>query len=191
MNTSRLEAFSDGVLAIIITIMVLELRPPESYQLSELTIILPKFIAYLFSFLVIAIYWNNHHHLMKATPKISAKVMWANMHLLFWLSLVPFATTWLGESNHYTHTGPVLLYSLIALFSGIAYYILSRSIIKANPNSNLVEIIGKDTKGLISLFVYIAACGFSFINTNFALALVLSTAVVWFIPDKRLESLLK
>ena len=154
MSTSRLEAFSDGVLAIIITIMVLELRPPATSYGASLMHIFPKFLAYFFSFLIVAIYWNNHHHLMKATPEISVGVMWANMHLLFWLSLVPFATAWLGEPGHYLSRDPVLFYASIALCCGIAYYMLSRAIVGANPEAAIAEKISIDTKGVASLFIY-------------------------------------
>jgi uncharacterized membrane protein len=190
MSTSRLEAFSDGVIAIIITIMVLELHPPESSSLQDLLNLTPKFLAYLFSFLVIAIYWNNHHHLMKAAPKISAGVMWANMHLLFWLSLIPFTTAWLGEHGNYLKQGPVVLYSGLALVSGLAYFLLSRSIVKTNPNTDLAHKIGKDKKGIVSLIIYILAVLLSFFSPALSLVLVFSTAIVWFIPDKRLEALL-
>lgn len=190
MNTNRLEAFTDGVLAIIITIMILEIRPPVSDNISALTELIPKILAYIFSFLVIAIYWNNHHHLMKATDKISAKVMWANMHLLFWLSLIPFATAWLGEHHNYSKQGPVMLYSILALICGFAYFILSRSIVSANPNSELSKKIGKDKKGLISLFVYITAIITSLFSTTISILLIAFTAVIWFIPDKRIEHLL-
>lgn len=191
MNTERLEAFTDGVLAIIITIMILELKVPEGQNISGLIELLPKFLAYLFSFLVIAIYWNNHHHLMKATQKISAKVMWANMHLLFWLSLVPFATAWLGEHQNYLYQGPITMYSIVALLCGIAYFLLTKSIIEANPNSELAQMIGKDKKGLISLVLYILAIIACFYSSILPLSLIICTAIIWFIPDKRLQAVFK
>ncbi len=190
MSTSRLEAFSDGVLAIIITIMVLELHPPTTGSIADLVPLIPKFVAYLFSFFVIAIYWNNHHHLLKATPRISAGVMWANMHLLFWLSLIPFATAWLGEDHNYLKQGPVLLYAILALLCGVSYFILSQKIIKANPDTELVQTIGKDKKGLITLVIYICAIISTIYSPKMAVVLILGTALVWFVPDKRLEGLL-
>lgn len=147
MNTSRLEAFSDGVLAIVITIMVLEIRVPGGSDISSWESSIPKLLAYVFSFIVVAIYWNNHHHLVRASKKVTPGIMWANMHLLFWLSLIPIVTAWLGEEHNYSQQWPVLLYAGVGFMSGSAYYLLSRSILKANPHSVIVQRIGKDKKG--------------------------------------------
>jgi uncharacterized membrane protein len=189
MNTERLQAFSDAVIAIIITIMVIELHPPITHELNDFIQIVPKFIAYLFSFLIIAIYWNNHHHLLKPTSRVSPVIMWSNMLLLFCLSLVPFGTAWLGESRNYLNEWPVFIYSVIALLCAVAYYILSKSIAFAHPNTKLEEEINNSKKGLVSLIIYILSAVFSFISPIISLFLLATTALIWFIPSKQLETL--
>lgn len=186
MDTSRLEAFSDGVLAIIITIMVLEIVPPHGHDLADWHGLVPKLIAYIFSFLVIAIYWNNHHHLLKAAKTISPGVMWANMHLLFWLSLVPVATAWVGEERNYLYTWPVAFYALVGLMAGLAYFLLSQQVIKANTETDIADRIGRDKKGLVSLAFYCAGIVLPFFAPIAALVVIGATAIIWLIPDRRL-----
>lgn len=186
MGKGRLEAFSDGVLAIIITIMVLEMKVPHSDSLEELKKLLPVFISYILSFVYIGIYWNNHHHLMHVTNKINGKIMWANSHLLFWLSLMPFASGWMGE-NHFT-TLPAALFGIILLMAGVAYYILSQCLIKFHgKNSTLAKAVGNDVKGIISIVVYALGIGLAFYIPWISLALYSSVAVLWLVPDKRIE----
>ena len=184
IKTSRLEAFSDGVIAIIITIMVLEVRPPHEALISAWLPIIPVLLAYTLSFLIIAIYWNNHHHLLRATKHVSSAVMWSNMFLLFSLSLVPVVTSWMGE--HYRDTWPVVMYSFVGLLSGTAYFILTRSIIKANPNTNIVKALGNDFKGKFSQVLYVTAVFTAFIHPFVSYFLLASVAVMWLIPDRRL-----
>ena len=187
MGKTRLEAFSDGVLAIIITIMVLELKVPHGDNLAELQPLLPVFISYVLSFVNIGIYWNNHHHLMHAAHKIDGKVMWANMHLLFWLSLMPFASGWMGE-NHFTRL-PTALFGVILLMAGVAYYILSQCLIKFHgKDSTLAKAVGNDAKGIISMIVYAIGIVLSFFNAWISLALYTSVAIMWLVPDKRIEN---
>jgi uncharacterized membrane protein len=187
MGKGRLEAFSDGVLAIIITIMVLEMKVPHSGDLASLKPVFPVFLSYLLSFIYIGIYWNNHHHMLHAAQHINGTVMWANMHLLFWLSLVPFASGWMGE-NHFT-TWPVALYGFVLFMNAIAYYILAQKLIALHgKNSTLAKAIGKDTKGIISLVIYLTAIIVAFINSWISLLLYAVVAIIWFIPDKRIES---
>jgi len=187
MKTGRLEAFSDGVLAIIITIMVLELKAPHDVSFEALIAILPTFISYLISFIYIGIYWNNHHHLFQATQKVNGKILWANLHLLFWLSLIPFATSWIGEN--YTIAAPVALYGFILFMSGLAYYILQNSIINHhNDDFTLRKIIGKNVKGKLSVILYLAGIIISFFNVWIAILSYIVVAVIWVIPDKRLEN---
>ena len=186
MGKTRLEAFSDGVIAIIITIMVLEMKVPHGDQLNNLTPLLPVFISYLLSFVNVAIYWNNHHHMLHAASKVNGKVMWANMHLLFWLSLFPFVTGWMGE-NHFT-TYPIALYGAVLCMAGIAYYILSRALIQLHGRSStLATAVGKDKKGIISVVIYALAIPLSFINGYIGLALYALVAAIWLIPDQRIE----
>lgn len=185
MTTSRLEAFSDGVLAIIITIMVLELKIPHGAELTDLQPLIPTFLAYLLSFQVIGTYWNNHHHLLHATKAINGKIMWANLHLLFWLSLIPFATAWLGE--HYTQSWPTALYGILMLCAAFAYQGLQLSIVKHKSNNDeLMQKLGSDIKGKISLGCYSAAVLLAFVNPVFSDLLYVAVALVWFIPDRRL-----
>ena len=186
MGKTRLEAFSDGVIAIIITIMVLEMKVPHGDQLNNLAPLLPVFISYILSFVNVAIYWNNHHHMLHAASKVNGKVMWANMHLLFWLSLFPFVTGWMGE-NHFT-TYPIALYGAVLCMAGIAYYILSRALIQLHGRSStLATAVGKDKKGIISVVIYALAIPLSFINGYIGLALYALVAAIWLIPDQRIE----
>ena len=187
MGKGRLEAFSDGVIAIIITIMVLEMRAPHDVSLAALVPLIPVFFCYALSFVFIGIYWNNHHHMFHAVHKISGQVLWANLHLLFWLSLVPFVTVWMGE-NHFS-PWPVALYGVVLLMAGVAYYILVRALIKSNgKDSALALAVGDDFKGKISVFIYAAAIPLSFVKWWLAFGLYVSVAVIWFIPDRRFEN---
>jgi len=186
MGKGRLEAFSDGVLAIIITIMVLELKVPHEDKLNSLQPLLPVFTSYLLSFIYLGIYWNNHHHMLHAVQRVNGKVLWANMHLLFWLSLVPFATAWMGE-NHFSQW-PVILYGFVLLMAGTAYYILSQILIHMHGrDSALATAIGSDRKGKLSVVIYVLAIILSFVDTWISMALYAFVAMIWFIPDKRIE----
>ena len=185
MGKSRLEAFSDGVIAIIITIMVLELHAPESGDPASLVPVLPVFGSYVLSFVHVGIYWNNHHHLVHTVTRITGGILWSNLHLLFWLSLVPFVTAWMGE-----HFGPwtVALYGAVMLMSGCAYYLLTRVIIAHHgPESTLHAAVGADQKGVISLALYAVAIALSFVNPFVAVGLYVAVAVMWLVPDKRIE----
>jgi len=185
MSKGRLEAFSDGVIAIIITIMVLELRAPEEGTLSALLPLLPKFLSYVLSFVYLAIYWNNHHHLWHAVREVNGAILWANMHLLFWLSLFPFATGWMGE--HFSTT-PVALYGMILWLAGLSYYILVRALIAHHgKDSFIAAAIGRDEKGLRSLYIYTAAILLAFVSPWIAAGLYVVVAVMWLIPDRRIE----
>ncbi|MDQ0595388.1 putative membrane protein [Chryseobacterium ginsenosidimutans] len=186
MNKGRLEAFSDGVLAIIITIMVLELKVPEGSNWQSLTPIIPKFLAYIFSFLYVGIYWNNHHHLFQAAKKINGNVLWANLHLLFWLSLMPFATEWIGET-HFAEN-PVATYGVGLFMCAIAYTILENAITKCEgENSQLKEAIHSRFKEYASIVLYISGIITSFIYPYIAVALYYIAALLWLIPDRRIE----
>lgn len=186
MGKERLLAFSDGVFAIIITIMVLEMRVPHGDSISALQPLLPIFISYVLSFINIAIYWNNHHHMFQAVHQINGKILWANVHLLFWLSLFPFVTGWMGE-NHFS-TWPVALYGMVSFMAGLAYYFLSRSLVTIHGKDSILGIaIGKDWKGKISLVIYAAGIGLSFINSWLGVTMYVLVAAMWFIPDKRIE----
>ena len=186
MGTNRLEAFSDGVLAIIITIMVLELKVPHGDDLNSLSPIFPVFLSYILSFINIGIYWNNHHHLMQTVEHVNGKVLWANMHLLFWLSLIPFTSGWMGE-NHFT-TWPVAVYGMILLMAGVAYYILAHSLIQLHgKSSTLAKALGKDKKGIISVVIYILAIPLAFLSSWISLSLYAIVAGMWLIPDRRIE----
>lgn len=181
-----MEAFSDGVLAIIITIMVLELKMPHGAELSDLRPLVPKLLSYLLSFIYIGIYWNNHHHMLHTLDRVSGRVLWANLHLLFWLSLVPFVTGWMGE-NHFASL-PTALYGVVLLMSAIAYFILQFAIIHVQgSNSVLRKAIGNDRKGRISAVLYILAIVASFYVPWVAGSLYTAVAVMWFIPDQRIE----
>jgi uncharacterized membrane protein len=186
MGKGRLEAFSDGVLAIIITIMVLEIKVPHGDILEDLKPLLPVFMSYVLSFIYIGIYWNNHHHLMHIAHKVSGAVLWANIHLLFWLSLVPFATAWMGE-NHFSKW-PVILYGFILLMAGVAYYMLAHCLTAVHgKDSVLAQAIGKDKKGIISVILYIIGIACSFIHPWIGFSIYVIVAVIWFIPDRRIE----
>lgn len=186
MDKRRLEAFSDGVIAIIITVMILELKLPHGDSLESLRSVLPAFSCYVLSFVYVGIYWNNHHHMMHAVTSINGAVLWANLNLLFWLSLVPFVTNWMGE-YHFT-TVPVALYGLILLMNAIAYTILSNLLIKhSGKNSLLAQATGNDAKGKLSLVLYVLAIAMAFFYSWLSLALYASVAVIWFIPDRRIE----
>ena len=186
MRKDRLLAFSDGVFAIIITIMVLELKVPHESSLDALFKVGPVFLSYVLSFIYVAIYWNNHHHMLELVQRISGASLWANMFLLFWLSLVPFTTGWMGETQF--ATWPTALYGLTLLMPAISYTILQRALIAAHPsNARLGEALGQDAKGKISLLLYAVGVGLAFYNTWFALALFAAVALIWLVPDPRIE----
>ncbi|MBI3563331.1 MAG: DUF1211 domain-containing protein [Gammaproteobacteria bacterium] len=186
MGKQRLEAFSDGVIAIIITIMVLEMKVPHSDKLAALQHLAPVFISYILSFIYVGIYWNNHHHLLHTVNHVNARILWANLHLLFWLSLIPFVTNWVGE-NHFSAL-PVAVYSSVFMCAAIAYYILSRAIITTHgPTSHLATAVGKDFKGKISIVVYLIAIPLAFWKSWLAFGLNIVVAALWLIPDRRIE----
>lgn len=186
MGRGRLEAFSDGVLAIIITIMVLELKMPHGDDPEALRPLLPVFFSYMLSFVYIGIYWNNHHHMLHAVQHVNGKVLWANIHLLFWLSLVPFATAWAGENNF--SKWPMVLYGFVLFMSGMAYYILSQLLIRLHgKQSTLSIVVGNDFKGKLSVVIYAIAIVLAFVNSWISLALYALVAFMWFIPDSRIE----
>jgi uncharacterized membrane protein len=186
MSKGRMEAFSDGVIAIIITIMVLEMKVPHGDSLSSLEPLLPVFISYVLSFTNVGIYWNNHHHMLHAARHVNGKVLWANIHLLFWLSLFPFVTGWMGE-NHFAGW-PVLLYGFVSFMAGLAYYILAKCLSAIHGKDSPLSIaIGKDRKGMISLVIYALGIALSFVLPWLGLAMYVLVAVMWFIPDKRIE----
>ena len=187
MGKGRLEAFSDAVLAIIITIMVLEMKVPAGNDFSALKPLLPVFLSYILSFIYIGIYWNNHHHMMHAAHHVTGRVLWMNIHLLFWLSLVPFVTGWMGE-NHFS-TWPVALYGFVLLMAGVAYYFLAHSLAKVHgKDSVLAEALGNDWKGKISIVIYVIGIGLSFVHPFIGFGLYVLVAAIWFIPDKRFEN---
>jgi uncharacterized membrane protein len=189
MSKGRLEAFSDGVIAIIITIMVLELKVPHGSELVALGPVIPVFLSYVLSFVFVGIYWNNHHHMMSAVRTVNGRILWANLHLLFWLSLIPFATRWMGE-NHFAAV-PVALYGLVMLMAGCAYFILSRTLIAHHGKDSALAIaLGKDYKGIASLVLYVIAVLLSFVSPWIAVALYVFVAIMWFIPDRRIENAL-
>jgi uncharacterized membrane protein len=184
-ETGRLEAFSDGVLAVIITIMALELKAPVEGTFRSLHDRLPALLVYILSFTFIGIYWNNHHHLLRAARRITAVVMWANLHLLFWLSLIPVLTEWIGE--HYEKTAPAATYAMVCLCAGVAFTILVWAIIRADGSSSLVATaIGSDVKGRVSMLGYAAATALAFVSPWISYALIAAVALMWFIPDRRL-----
>ncbi len=190
MGKSRIEAFSDGVIAIIITIMVLELKVPHGAELSNLWELAPIFLSYVLSFANVGIYWNNHHHLFHAVKHVSGSILWANLHLLFWLSLFPFTTGWMGE-NHFA-TWPVVIYGVNLLLAAAAYTILVRCIIKTHGNtSDFAKAIGSDTKGNISLACYLISIPLAFYYPWVSGALFIAVAMMWFIPDRRMERVIK
>jgi uncharacterized membrane protein len=189
VGKGRLEAFSDGVIAIIITIMVLELKVPHGADLAALRPLMPIFLSYVMSFVFLAIYWNNHHHLLQAVRQVNGRILWANVHLLFWLSLIPFVTAWMGE-NHFASV-PVAFYGVVMLCSAIAYTILTVSLISHHgKDSSLAIAIGRDFKGKISLVIYALAIPLSFVNSWFACGIYAMVSIMWLIPDRRIEKTL-
>ena len=189
MSKGRMEAFSDGVLAIIITIMVLEMKVPHEEDLHALRPLIPVFLSYVLSFVFIGIYWNNHHHLLQAVKHVNGRILWANMHLLFWLTLIPFVTGWMGEN--YFAPWPVALYGAVLICAGCAYYILTRTLVAHHgKDSVLAAAVGGDFKGKISIVAYALAIPLSFVDTRIAGALYVTVAVMWLIPDRRIERIL-
>jgi uncharacterized membrane protein len=190
MGKSRVEAFSDGVIAIIITIMVLELEVPHQADLAALQPLVPVLASYLLSFVFLGIYWSNHHHLLHAVRQVNGTALWANLHLLFWLSLIPFTTAWMGE-NHFASL-PVAAYGLVCLLAGVAYYILSRVLIAHHgKDSTLARAVGRDAKGLLSLAVYAVAIALAFRFRWLSVGLIVLVAFMWLIPDRRIERVLR
>ena len=189
MSKGRLEAFSDGVIAIIITIMVLELRTPHGVDLAALAPLWPKFVSYAVSFAFLGIYWNNHHHMLQATRHVDGRILWANMHLLFWLSLFPFATAWTGES-HFAPL-PVAVYGVVQLFAGCAYFILSQLLVaRHGAESALARAVGSDRKGRISVVLYMVAVVVAFMAPYVSCAIFVSVMIMWLVPDRRIEKVL-
>ena len=186
MHKGRLEAFSDGVIAVIITIMVLEMKIPHGEDRTALVPLIPVFMSYVLSYIYVGIYWNNHHHMLHATRTINGPILWANLHLLFWMSLIPFVTGWMGE-NHFAVI-PVALYGFVLLMSAISYYLLSRSLVKHEGTESLLgSAVGTDFKGKISVVIYVAAILLCFVNRWIALGLYYLVAFLWLIPDRRIE----
>jgi uncharacterized membrane protein len=186
MGKGRLEAFSDAVIAIILTIMVLEMKVPHGTSMEALRPLVPVFFSYVLSYVYLGIYWNNHHHLLHATQKVSGAILWANLHLLFWLSLIPFVTGWMGE-NHFARL-PTALYGVVLLMAAVAYTILVRMMIAAHGRESLVaRATGRDRKGYVSLLLYLVAIPLAFVDQRIAGALYVITALIWLIPDRRVE----
>ena len=189
MEKGRLEAFSDGVIAVIITIMVLELHVPQGSQWNDLLPLYPKFICYVLSFINVGLYWNNHHHLFQAVKHVNGRILWANLHVLFWMSLIPVTTDWMGE-NHFAQT-PVIFYGVVLLMCGVSYYFLVNALIaRHGQDSLLAKAIGHDKKGKLSVVLYAIAIAAGFINAWISLALYLTVAAMWLIPDTRFEHIL-
>jgi uncharacterized membrane protein len=187
MTTARLEAFTDAVIAIVITILVLELRAPHEPELAALSDVVPVFLTYVLSFVYLGIYWNNHHHMMVLTERVNGKILWANLHLLFWLSLVPFTTAWMGETDF--AASPTAVYGVDLLLAAIAYFILQTAIIaEEGPDSRLRAALGRDLKGKISPLLYFAAIPLAFVSPWIALAVYVFVALMWLVPDRRIES---
>jgi uncharacterized membrane protein len=190
MSKGRLEAFSDGVLAIIITIMVLDLKPPAQSTLSALAPLVPAFLSYLLSFVFVGIYWNNHHHLLQAARSVSGPVLWANLHLLFWLSLTPFVTHWMGQTCFASE--PVAAYGAVMLLAGWAYWVLTHVLIAHHgKESVLAQAVGRDRKGNLSLMIYAVAVAVAFVQPYVACTLYALVAIIWLIPDRRIETRLQ
>ena len=186
MTSTRLEAFSDAVIAILITIMVLELRPPEGAEFDDLRVVAPHALAFVLSFIFVAIYWSNHHHLLQAIERVDGAVLWANLHLMFWLSLVPAGAAWLGE--HPSHTAPAVVYGVILLGAAVAYFILTRSLLRCNgDDSHLAQALGSDRKGKISPVFYVAGVVSAFFAPWLAITLYVVVAGLWLVPDRRME----
>ena len=189
MSKGRLEAFSDGVIAIIITIMVLQLKVPAGAEPDALRPLIPTFLSYVISFVYVGIYWNNHHHLLQAARHVTGPVLWANLHLLFWLSLVPFVTAWMGENDF--AAWPVALYGTVMLLAGVAYFILAHILIAHHgKDSTLAVALGSDIKGKISVAIYVAAIPLAFVQSLIACGLYVTVAIIWLIPDRRIEKVL-
>jgi len=190
MGKTRVEAFSDGVIAIIITIMVLELKPkPDTAELAGLKSLLPVFLSYVLSFLYVGIYWNNHHHMFHSTRHVTGGILWANLHLLFWLSLFPFTTAWVGENHHAPM--PTAVYGFVLLMAAVAYYILQRAIIaQQGRDSLLAAVVGKDWKGKLSPVLYLAAIPLAFVSSWISDGLFIFVALMWLVPDRRIERVL-
>ena len=189
MSKGRLEAFSDGVIAIIITIMVLELKVPNGAEIISLRPLIPVLLSYVLSFVFLGIYWNNHHHLFKAVRKVDGRVLWANLHLLFWLSLIPFVTGWMGE-NHFA-AWPVALYGVVLFFAGLAYFILSRVLVAFHgADSPLASALGDDFKGKASVLGYVVAIALAFVSPRLSCGIYILIAVLWLIPDRRIEKVM-
>ena len=186
MTKNRLEAFSDGVIAIIITIMVLEMKVPHGADMTALVPLVPVFLSYVLSFVYLGIYWNNHHHLLHATQRVDGSVLWANLHLLFWLSMVPFVTGWMGE-NHFA-SAPMALYGVVLLMAAFAYWILQKAIIRSEGETSLLRnAIGSDRKGNVSLLLYLVSIPSAFVSPVIAGALFVIVALIWLVPDRRIE----
>jgi uncharacterized membrane protein len=189
MTKSRMEAFSDGVIAIIITIMVLQLKVPARADVESLLPVMPVFLSYVLSFIFLGIYWNNHHHMLQAVKLVNGRILWANLHLLFWLSLTPFVTSWMGE-NHFA-AWPVALYGVVLLCASIAYFILAKALVSAHGrDSVLAAALGKDYKWKISIVLYLCAIPLSFIYSLVAGGIYVLVAIIWLVPDKRIEKTL-
>ena len=189
MNKGRFEAFSDGVIAVIVTIIVLEMRVPHGESIEALAPVFPVFLSYVLSFVYVGIYWSNHHHMLHATSEVTGSMLWANLHLLFWLSLIPFTTGWMGE-NHFA-VAPVALYGLVLLLAAIAYRILQQLIIASQGRESILKkAIGSDWKGKLSVIVYAIAIPMAFVSRWLSLELYLFVALVWLVPDKRIEKAL-
>jgi len=185
-----MEAFSDGVLAIIITIMVLEMSAPEEATLAALGLLIPTFLSYTLSFVFLAIYWNNHHHLLQAVERVDGRVLWANMHLLFWLSLVPFVTAWMGENKF--AAWPMAVYGSVLVMAGVAYFILVRALIAVHGlDSKLAQAVQRDFKGKISVVLYMIAIPLAFVSSWLAGGLYVLVAVIWLVPDRRIEHVMR
>ena len=189
MSKGRLEAFSDGVLAIIITIMVLELRVPHEADVTALLPLVPVFLSYVLSFVLLGIYWNNHHHLLQAIKHVDGRILWANLHLLFWLSLIPFVTGWMGE-NHFA-AWPVALYGIVLLCAGIAYFVLTHALIALHGRDSLLATaVGRDVKGIVSGMIYLVAIPLAFVTSWVAGGLYVLVTIIWLVPDRRIETTL-
>jgi len=187
MGKGRMEAFSDGVIAVIITIMVLELKVPKGHDLTDLIAIRPVFVNYIMSFVYVGIYWNNHHHMMQVVKSINGAVLWANLHLLFWLSMIPFVTAWMGES-HFSDTWPTALYGMVLLMNAIAYSLLVTALVRhEGKSSTLATALGKDWKGKLSIVIYCIAIALTFVSSYISFGLYVVVACIWFIPDRRIE----
>jgi uncharacterized membrane protein len=186
MTKARLEAFSDGVVAILITIMVLELHVPHEATWSALGPLVPIFLTYVLSFVFLGIYWNNHHHMLHAADRINGRVLWANLHLLFWLSLIPFVTGWMGQ-NHFQPI-PSAAYGIVMLFAGTAYYVLAHTLMAAQgTDSGLTRAIGRDRKGKVSVVLWATGVGLAFVNPWMAVMIYVAVALIWLVPDRRIE----